>query len=793
MQSISCTDLSTKRRNLFASITRYLDPQVGKVAILATPAAGKSTLARDLVTRGLAVIDTDDLFFDWDKKLKKKENVAGVKGRFPELVENMTGWSIPGSMMVTSVQVVVTNLHNTALSYLSRSGAGIVQYVPSEEDFMRNLDSRNLSDIDKKKFLEWYKEHVEQQMKFRLRKDDRWCFDTTVNSIDEISFLVYAPNYNCMGDAGKIERGGRDVKEGHVFARSLRRAIMYRVRESNKTYLSLGPGPSEIVMLSNYIGRSKCVGYHRRIHLTIPFREAEVLTTSYPFGGSKYNDVWNILSYVGADVNLLVYDGNLPKTEKGRVIKTLPYDGIHPKEDFSFVINRHTYDYNLPEVTAHSTDYIDQISRDFDLIDKMKRNRKCKRIVYFLVVRNIFSKPLIPRVSGSIIYLPFTDYSSTRVAVFWDRNLSTDISVKSLSECYLMILSFNTQRFHYGEKYENEAFKVILNAVTLNKNFLSYRANSREFPVGLFSLSNSMNNSDNVYKYIRAVCKRQQCLFNLPNSRMQKYICTSENNMSTGELVTTHDDGVVYRDGLYEYSKFLSYPKCYVYNSRDIVWMSRTYMKNRRWYVREMEPCNGNSPLFNLWFFVGNIGQNTFIQNHANSQSHLMRPMAQLIRYNFGMDSNAVYNKRSFVAKERDDTIIPVVSSKGTYMTPNGDVYAVPGHLINLMLISEFEVIDFKRMFDILEGNYKYLTDAKFKSVYKTYVDSGDVAEWDSVDQLWHHPLDLLDLVEVVQQWADLLDFRQISYTYVKVRIKQLIGKYKDLVSATRATELFVK
>ena len=124
-------------------------------------------------------------------------------------------------------------------------------------------------------------------------------------------------------------------------------------------------------------------------------------------------------------------------------------------------------------------------------------------------------------------------------------------------------------------------------------------------------------------------------------------------------------------------------------------------------------------------------------------------------------------------------------SSKSTAILSTGESIAIPGHLLNLVVASQYEVVDLDRWFDTIEGNMKMvLGDKKLIAKAKKYYDVNMLVEPDSFVPkltLWHHPLDFKYSTEMVRFYHGLLDLEEVDFSYIEKRSKRLMKYSKDL------------
>lgn len=284
---------------------------------------------------------------------------------------------------------------------------------------------------------------------------------------------------------------------------------------------------------------------------------------------------------------------------------------------------------------------------------------------------------------------------------------------------------------------------------------------------------------------------RTKCIFTLPNSKMKRYIHTDENFFENGKFVTVHDH-VTYQDHAYDPNEFWQYKKVHIYPTLDIIWRGRYgEVKNCDFEVYRLPPHDGNSILHKIWFAVGRLDDETRIQTHRNSQTHEMLPVAKMLRKVFGFDSNVVYRLRSIVSKNRDPSTTSVLSSKGTYIK-NDKVHSTPGHAINMIIASQWTIIDMERWFDTIEGNYLYHLDSNFKRLVDQEAKHGNIAEIDSVTKIWHPPDDFIDLVDTANVIMKLLGY-EYPHSYISKRVKTLRRIYGARLTQPSDEKLVLK
>ena len=763
MSLTSSRNLTAKKQMFQSKISNYLTNSVGKIMLYSPPGGGKTFLLRGLLTDGLLGIDSDDLYIYWESKLQKNTRADKL-----DTSQIMAAWSLFGSTAVFDVRVGVTNLHKWYLLYSSRIGFANIAYLPEKELYLSRLSGRKDNTIAT--FSKWYEDAEKMINQWKTLSEMRKGFDVVINTIDEFRYLVYSNHFNTMGDSFKINRDYGSEYHDANYGKALRAAIM-RQYDKSKTYVVLGIGPSELKQLA--FGTVKTLIYGKRNDdmLSIPYKETNPSTGPFlELGLDKFETIYHILNFVGADV-----DNCIELVNEFTTVQHFEFKYNQKTNFYSASMYRSVFDYNLPEVTTYSHDYMKLIISELDLFRKTVKDSKCRRLVYFMIVRNVFTTPLIKNLKGKILYLPFQNYDSTRVAIFYDKNLANDDLELSLSEVYSNVLTFNEMRKNFP-KYEEIAFNTIMSSLTHNIDILNYRPNKNHFVVGLFSLSNLSNHPLTVRRFIRRVVRRCKCIFTLPNSKMEKYISSDENMFKDGKLITKHE-GVEYIDHGYNPNEFWEMKGVAIYPTLDIIWRGRySEVRDCDFKVYRLPPHDGSSLMHKVWFAVGKLDDETRIQTHQNSQTHSMLPIAKLLRTVFGFDSNRVYRLRSLISKGRDEDVTAVLSSRGTYVQDE-KVYSTPGHAINLIIASNFMIIDMERWFDTIEGNYLYHLDVNFKKRVDIEAAHGNISEIDSVDKMWHPPGDFIDLVDTTRVLCNILDM-DFQDRYITKRVKKLIEEY---------------
>jgi hypothetical protein len=758
---------SASDRFFHTQIARYVDAEVSPLMIVAAPSTGKTFFARQVRTDGFGCFESDDLYWRWWATI----HPGKPPGPTDPIVEAMAAWSIHGASFVKDINIGTTNLNNVYLSYSSRAGFANVMYYVEDDVFEERMTSRGLSDSDKRMFREWRSTHAEQIKLINERGFPDWGIDVVIGNLDEMAYLHSTINYNALGDAKYLTRK-TEVKPGKVYAASIRAAIMHFIPKY-MTYVSLGPGRSEITQLSKRRTKSRCIGFYQPTKLSVGYDPKPIIHGENP-EADRFETVFNILNIVGANVDQVLTLGTIKQITKRKIYMSAV------TRKYSAVVYRRTFEYDLSDVTTTSKKYITLLTEELKYIRDLIKDPNCMRIVYYMVVRPIFTTPLIKHVPGKVVFLPFQPFQSTRIALFWDRKIcDTWITRFSLSEMYNRITNFNYGQKH-NEVLREQAFKEVCNTVIECKNFLKYKPGKNEYPVGLFSLSNTVNRRQDVMSLIKRCVKRGLCIFNLPSIVGARYIHDTPEHRYTHlgkTLVTSLDEGIVYTDHVYDHVDFWSMKDVAVYPSLDVVWRGRYYLEDHRWKVRPMPPCNGRAKLHHMWFYVGRLDESTNVQTHWNSQTHLMLPVAKLIRSCYGMDSNRVYSLRSIVAKRKDPSVISVSSSRGSYITQQGNVHAIPGHLINLMIASWFTVIDIERWFNTIIHNYQYFLSKEVRNDTQLLLQQGKLAEPDSVGKLWHHPDDFIHAIDVIKEWESQLNI-SLDYVYLEAIIDKIVSEY---------------
>jgi uncharacterized pyridoxamine 5'-phosphate oxidase family protein len=298
-----------------------------------------------------------------------------------------------------------------------------------------------------------------------------------------------------------------------------------------------------------------------------------------------------------------------------------------------------------------------------------------------------------------------------------------------------------------------------------SNNIFEYQPNSKHFVFAGWSLSNDIpgvvnNKPRRVRKFVKSL-KNTTALITLPNSNIPNGTYMNSQVISeNGKIyLTTRHGEKVYRDLAYNPNSF--WGCCQVIRLIDVILMAKYQFKTPKkeeYFNIEIETdfpaCDTTDYSCSLWFGVGYLIKDTSVQHHINSQTHLMMPVAKILRRCTRFDSLTVYSWRAFQTKRQ--TI--AVSSKVTSL--QGNVRrTMAGHFINLIVASTFLfAIDIPRFLDTIIGNFKrYIGDTKQIALEEKYFAKRDIAEIDSYRRLWHTVDDFDEAILVAQKICKML------------------------------------
>jgi hypothetical protein len=170
--------------------------------------------------------------------------------------------------------------------------------------------------------------------------------------------------------------------------------------------------------------------------------------------------------------------------------------------------------------------------------------------------------------------------------------------------------------------------------------------------------------------------------------------------------LTSSRKGESYSDWTYTPTEFLSHN---VYNLNDFA-VAVDYEQTPPFLRRDQHPrtgFDGTHPFMRLWFVARS--EPLFSGSHQtwlNSQTHLVRLISPALREIYGHDKGSLHIVRRAVLTVMGGVPVNDNRVNGYFLRDEKRFYvAVSGHLINLILISAYATVDWKRYFDSIEGN----------------------------------------------------------------------------------------
>lgn len=766
----------------FVDFTRTrLDQLTSGIVIYALPGSGKTTIARSILGKGLPVIDSDDAFFQWRKKVENNEQA-----------EEMAGWSLFASTFVGGVKVVVTNLHNTFLRYASRAGFTIIGVWLEKEEYLRRVKTRK--DLDVNLCSKWY-DDVKSWRYSSYDKINVWVKDAS-----EIAYYVYAKNSSAHGRSTYIDSSIDEGENQSKFGEVLRTSAMSYANRFDKVYTALGAGSREVQSLSEKLVCSKIYGNWTPPDIKVKIEANPILSSGSPEQKSRVNIIARVLACVGSAIKRVYVIGSLPipkGIEEYQNIEIIQFTGLKDiKRDkpFSLFIWEGTDKYDLPLNHASSVSYEKRLYEQLIIVGQCIRIRSCNRVVFNAVVRPIFQHLGVKDCSLQFLPLPDIDYSSLRCILWWDRIIHEGIKPYFLSftMLYEKVISYNNYR-KANRNFDDTLFKNVLCSVIVQRNIMKFKPLKEDFVVGLFSISNAMNPRNEIISLIRTCCEKNKCMFTLPNKLMENFSYKRKTDWFAGGKFHTYMDGWgELLDRTFYPSDFWKYDNVQVFTINDVITNAKFTVIDGKVHTKKLfSQVNGQSHMMWYYFFVGNLVVDD-IQTFDNSQTSYMRSFAQIYRMALGASGDQVYQFRTQAIRNRDPDLLYFINTKGCG-SDGEHIFGTSGHIINMILMSLIMPIDLPRLIATFVGNWKaYLKDKKFLKRYKLCFNNGEIAESDSsITNLWHHPIDLTDVAATVEIFMKDLPLPGIDLGYIKLFLDDTRKKYEHRINLEKLPNVF--
>jgi hypothetical protein len=313
-------------------------------------------------------------------------------------------------------------------------------------------------------------------------------------------------------------------------------------------------------------------------------------------------------------------------------------------------------------------------------------------------------------------------------------------------------------------------------------NVLTYRPSGIELPVFLFSITNNLNERNEVLRRLK---------------ELKKFIAV----VITGRVARHWNDGFLggtFKDGIFirtlesrQYTDFMIRPDD-VIGIGDLLTMNDLAVSlefdetGKRRYIERLDGFEGRHPFMSLWGAVvkGVPLFNTTVQSWINSQTHLARTISAEVRRLFG-ESLDVFRKVVFLNMWPDAVLVESTSITGIVrIEGRAHIVAPSGHLINMLLMSAHMHVDIVRYMNTVEWNVAAASsDPAALKLFDWYSARDLLAEKNSHQrkQMWHGYWDYYLAVCTALQISKTLKlpipFR--TYAYVARRLIEIKRRWR--------------
>lgn len=261
-----------------------------------------------------------------------------------------------------------------------------------------------------------------------------------------------------------------------------------------------------------------------------------------------------------------------------------------------------------------------------------------------------------------------------------------------------------------SDKLQSAAIASIV--VRAPRDLFTYRPDGRDLVVSNFAISNSFNGRDRIIEFIR---RSKHGVFTLPFDLSRVW---PEEGLN----------GIYMRDGLFVrpsagYEDHLFTPEDVTLSDGrrvpGIVVLTyaqfRVYVGRRR---RMFKACDATHAMVSAWFVVL-VGSDfdTHYQTPVNNQTHLVKDVSLILRRVYGHNNSTLHATRRTALLRYKPFCGPAPDEVLTYDDDRingalrfGNVWvrvAVAGHMINMLMVSHFEIVDLCRYVDTVVQNIR--------------------------------------------------------------------------------------
>jgi hypothetical protein len=442
--------------------------------------------------------------------------------------------------------------------------------------------------------------------------------------------------------------------------------------------------------------------------------------------------------------------------------------------DYTVFMYRQFNDYQLVDSESVSQLYIQYLSEEIKLFNMYTEDKKCRRIYYFMVLRNLFRESMF-KLKGVVVYIPLIDYYQTRVLIIYDINQHYNDITESITNLYIHVRQVNNLRYQ-NSKVEDQLMVNYLNSLVDHHNIFEIKPIENTIYISTYAISNHQNDRGDIYKYIINFSKQCECYFLLPNLQCGPYVKSKNIEFSNSLLIQKADGNMyrsVYSDHAFLPSDFWGY--CNVAPVNEIIYRLGYDNKNKQWKYKKGPLFVSSSIAYSrtLWFVVGNFKRTPY-QSLKESVTQLI-VVSRLLRKVIGFDSNYIYNLRVFEhMRTNPDDIILMSQDSTAYNKDNSEVISTSGHAINLIVGAAIQPIDVPHWFDTIICNMK--RDSKYDKVIKILEENNDLPELKDKDHIWHVSSDFINVYNIVILIIDLFKFPKINMKFIDRMLKKCIS-----------------
>jgi len=251
----------------------------------------------------------------------------------------------------------------------------------------------------------------------------------------------------------------------------------------------------------------------------------------------------------------------------------------------------------------------------------------------------------------------------------------------------------------------------------------------------------TLSNIENVFENILSKA-RLGCVFNLPSLNYVRRYLQDEvdgeiwrDRSNRDRLYDLNDVSLRLHDAGLKYSFF---------TTRDFIcWQIVDINGGVRFGANRFPPIASVDVSTEMWgVFVptSDVPFRTDVQSWINGQTHMVKVLSPLVRSYYALDSISMHRWRQLGALRWDPTV-KLVDDLTVNFEHGGKLYAVSGHMLNMMINCDYFIIDFWRHCTTVIENANSYLDGDFSFELDMYY-AGRNLEWASPG-LWHNLVEL--------------------------------------------------